>query len=134
LLGVAFTVATFMTVPILVARNIGPVDAVKESAALLKKTWGENIIGNGGLGLLFFLIYMVIAGLGFAVIYAAAQTGNAPTVVAAIALVLLAVMAAALIHAALQGVYSAALYRYAAAGDAGSAFPSALLDAAFRPK
>jgi hypothetical protein len=39
LLGLAFTVATFLTVPILVSRNVGPVEAVKESAALLKKTW-----------------------------------------------------------------------------------------------
>jgi hypothetical protein len=52
LIGLAFTVATFLTVPILVSRDVGPVEAVKESAALLKKTWGENIIGNGGMGFL----------------------------------------------------------------------------------
>ncbi|HRQ35997.1 MAG TPA: DUF6159 family protein, partial [Chiayiivirga sp.] len=45
LLGVAWTVASFMVVPVLVSRNIGPVDAIKESALLLKNTWGENLIG-----------------------------------------------------------------------------------------
>ena len=55
LLGLAFTVATFLTVPILVTQDIGPVAAVKQSAALLKRTWGENIIGNAGIGLVFGL-------------------------------------------------------------------------------
>lgn len=40
----------------------------------------------------------------------------------------------ALIHAALQGVYAAALYRHATTGDAGSAFSGALLNQAFRAK
>ena len=42
LLGVAFTLATFLVVPLLVSRNIGPVDAVKESATLLKKTGAKT--------------------------------------------------------------------------------------------
>ena len=45
-LGMAWTLATFLVVPVLVNREIGPVDALKESVALLKKTWGENAIGN----------------------------------------------------------------------------------------
>ena len=62
LFGLAFTVATFLTVPILVTRDVGPVEAVKESAVLLKKTWGENIIGNAGMGLVFFLFYLGAIG------------------------------------------------------------------------
>ncbi len=76
LIGLAFTVATFLTVPILVSRDIGPVEAVKESAALLKKTWGENIIGNAGMGLVFFLFYLAVIGIGFVFVFGAAQTGN----------------------------------------------------------
>ena len=67
LVGLAWTVATFLTVPVLVARDIGPVDAVKESATLLKETWGENIIANAGLGFVFVFVYIgmmfVFAGL-----------------------------------------------------------------------
>src|ERR1700675_4350740 len=44
LLGVGWTIATYLVVPVLVARDVGPIDAVKESAMLLKKTWGENVI------------------------------------------------------------------------------------------
>ena len=50
LVGVAWTLATFLVVPVLVTRDVGPIDAVKESAALLRETWGENLIGTVGLG------------------------------------------------------------------------------------
>jgi hypothetical protein len=134
LFGLAFTVATFLTVPILVSRDVGPVDAVKESAALLKKTWGENIIGNGGMGFVFFLFYLVACGIGFVFVFGAAQTGNPSLIVLVIAMVVLAVVGIALVQAALQGVYSAALYRYATDGNVGESFSSALLGEAFRPK
>lgn len=134
LLGLAFTVATFLTVPILVSRDVGPWDAVKESAALLKKTWGENIIGNAGMGFVFFLFYLGAILLGVVLIVGAAQTGNGALTAIVAAIVVLAVVGLALVQAALQGVYSAALYRYATEGNAGEAFPTALLGEAFRPK
>lgn len=56
LIGVAWNVATFLIVPVLVTRDLGPIDALKESAALLKKTWGEQIAGNVGIGLIFWII------------------------------------------------------------------------------
>ena len=134
LLGLAFTVATFLTVPILVSREVGPVEAVKESAALLKKTWGENIIGNGGMGFVFFLFYLVVVGIGFVFVFGAAQTGNPALIVITLAMVVLAVVVVALVQSALQGVYSAALYRYASQGDAGASFSLALLGDAFKAK
>jgi hypothetical protein len=134
LVGLAFTVATFLTVPILVTREVGPIDAVKESAVLLKKTWGENIIGNAGMGFVFFLFYVGAIVIGGALIVGVAQTANAALILLVVALVVLAVVGLALVQAALQGVYSAALYRYAAEGNAGGAFSDALLGEAFRPK
>jgi Family of unknown function (DUF6159) len=134
LLGVAFTVATFLTVPILVSRDVGPMEAVKESATLLKKTWGENIIGNAGMGLVFFLFYVGVIGIGMVFVFGAAQTGNATLIVLVTATLVLTVITLALVQTALQGVYSAALYRYATDGNAGAAFSGSLLGEAFRPK
>jgi hypothetical protein len=134
LLGLAFTVATFLTVPILVSRDVGPVDAVKESAVLLKKTWGENIIGNAGMGLVFFLFYIAVIGIGTLFVFGVAQTGNAALIIVATVTLVLAVIGLALVQTALQGVYSAALYRFATTGSAGAAFSGTLLSEAFRPK
>src|SRR5262245_7898194 len=117
LLGLAFTVATFLAVPILVSQNVGPLEAVKNSATLLKKTWGENVIGNVGMGLVFFIYYFGVIGLGIALVYGASQTGSPALIVAAIVAVVIALAALALLQSALQGVYSAALYRYATNGN-----------------
>ena len=133
-LGVAWTLASFLVVPVLVARDIGPIDAVKESALLLKKTWGENLIGQGGVGLVFGLLFFLLALVGVAAIVAAALTGSGTLIVLVVALVIAAMLLAALIQAALAGIYSAALYRYAVGAGDSEGFNAQLLGQAFRTK
>lgn len=132
LLGMAFTVATFLTVPILVTRDVGPVEAVKESAALLKRTWGENIIGNAGIGVVFFVAYFSIGLASIVLIPAAAP--SVVGVVSVCALLIAVTVVLALIQSALTGIYSAALYRYATQGEAGGPFDGDMLGQAFHPK
>ncbi|QDA57127.1 DUF6159 family protein [Thermomonas aquatica] len=133
-LGVAWTLASFLVVPVLVTRDIGPVDAVKESALLLKKTWGENLIGQGGVGLLFGLLFFALVLLGGAAIIAAATTGNGVLTGLVVAIVIIAMLLAALVQAALSGIYSAALYRYATGAGESEGFDAQLLGQAFRVK
>lgn len=133
LLGMAFTVVTFMVVPILVTRNIGPIEAIKESASLLKRTWGENIIGNAGIGLVFVFVQLAIWIVGGFLVFTAFKSGMAALGVALIVATILAFVVAALVQTALQGVYSAALYRYATNdGTVGAGFDGALLGDAFK--
>ena len=62
--GFAWNVITFLVVPVLVVEGVGPVGAIKRSATLLKKTWGEQIIGNAGIGLIFGLGAVLVAIAG----------------------------------------------------------------------
>ena len=133
-LGVAWTLASFLVVPVLVARDIGPIDAVKESALLLKKTWGENLIGQGGVGLVFGFIFFALVIVGGAGIVAAATTGNGVLIGLMVALLIVALLVAALVQAALSGIYSAALYRYAVGAGDSEGFNAQLLGQAFRTK
>ena len=133
-LGVAWTLASFLVVPVLVSRNIGPIDAVKESALLLKKTWGENLIGQGGVGLVFGLLFFVLLMVGIAAIVAVATTGNGVLTGLVVALVIVALLLGALVQAALSGIYSAALYRYAIGEGGSEGFDAQLLGQAFRVK
>lgn len=135
LVGVAWTLATFLVVPILVTRDLGPVDAVKESAVLLKETWGESIIGSVGLGLVFGLAYVALALASVLAIVLGSQAQVAALVVTAVMLGLAAFVVLATLHATMQGVYSAALYRHAThAGTPAQGFSPELLQQAFRPK
>lgn len=134
LIGMAWSVVTFLVVPMLAATDVGPVDAVKRSAELLKQTWGENLIGNLGLGALNLVMglvwFAIMAGL-----FALAVAIRTPAmIVLVIAVAILGVLFMALVQTALRGVYSAALYRFATHGDPGGQFDQALLEGAFRTK
>ena len=134
LLGAAWTVSTFLVVPVLVAQNVGPIDAIKESFGLLKKSWGENLIGNVGLGFAFGLLTLVVILLGAGLIVAAALTAGATAAIVIGALVVIAVIALAVTQAALAGIYQAAVYRFAVDGQAPVGFDGATLQGAFRHK
>jgi hypothetical protein len=75
-LGAAWGVATFLVVPVLVAEDVGPTEAIKRSGSLLKKTWGEQVVGNVSLGLIAFLVSAVVAGIGLVLIWIAAAIGS----------------------------------------------------------
>jgi hypothetical protein len=131
--GAAWTLATFLVAPILVSRDIGPIDALKQSVALLKRTWGENAVGQIGIGAAFGLITfaMVLLGIGLTVL--AAQASVALAVVVAI-IAGLAVLLLGIYQAALSGLYSAVLYRYAVSHESPPAFKDVQLGHAFAPK
>lgn len=134
LFGAAWTVATFMVVPVLVHKDIGPLDAVKESALLLRKTWGENLIGQGGVGLVFGLIQVGLWMLVGFLAVAAVSTKSVGLVVTVVVIGFLCSLILALLQTALSGIYSAALYRYAEGHVNAPEFSGDLLQHAFAAK
>lgn len=135
LVGVAWTLATFLVVPVLVSRDVGPVEAVKESAGLLRETWGENLIGNAGLSLVFLVAYVLLVLVGIAGVWLGAMS-QLPVLVGTVILAcVVAFLLLSTLHATMQGVYSAALYRYATRSGASTpGFSDDLMANAFRPK
>ncbi|HEY5612761.1 MAG TPA: DUF6159 family protein [Lysobacter sp.] len=132
-LGAIWTLATFMVVPVLVSQDIGPVDALKQSVTLLKRTWGENAIGTVGLGVAFGLIMFVVIAVGIGLTVAVAQLSVGLAIAVAV-LFVTGVLLLGVYQAALSGIYSAALYRYATEGDATAGFQVAQLERAFAAK
>ncbi len=129
-LGVAWTLAAFLVVPVLVSRNIGPIDALRQSVALLKQTWGENIIGNVGIGAAFGLLTLATALLGVGLAIAALQMSTALAILVAITFGVLFLLLG-IYQAALSGIYSAVLYRHATAQQTPAGFPAGLIEHAF---
>jgi hypothetical protein len=133
-LGLAWTVATFLVVPILASEDVGPVDAVQRSVALLKRSWGENLIGNGGIGVVFGLLMVLAVLLSAVLIGGAVAMQSVVAIVVAAVVVVLGFVLLGLVQSSLQGIYAAALYRYAEVGEASVGFDQALLQQAFAPK
>jgi hypothetical protein len=127
LVGLAWNLVTFLVVPILVLEDLGVGDALKRSKDLFKKTWGENVIGQFGLGAIGFLITLpgiLFIGIGIAL-------GTAGLIVLGTVGVLW-MLAAAVVVSALSGIYRTALYHYAANGQVPGEFSGIDFDAAFR--
>jgi hypothetical protein len=133
LIGVAWTLATFLVVPVLVSQDIGPIDALKRSVELLKRTWGENAIGNVGIGAAFGLITVAVVIVGGLITFGVAALSWKLAIAVAL-LFVVGLLLLGVCQAALSGIYSAALYRYATDGRAPTGFEGAGLQGAFRAK
>lgn len=121
ILGTAWNLATFLVVPVLVTRDLGPIEALKESARLLRRTWGEQLSGMVGMGVVFGVGSMILGVVSVGLVMGAAGLGPfglVPVIVLLLAFWVLFALAAT----ALQGIYRAAVYRYALTGDAGHGF------------
>jgi hypothetical protein len=131
--GMAWTLTTYLVVPVLVTKDIGPIDAIKESAAIFKRTWGEQVVGNFGLSGAVFLMMLAWTAVSFGIGFVGASLFGGFGVLAAVGIGIVGYVFLALIASALQGIYQAALYRYAMTGDTGI-FDAQIMGSAFRQK
>lgn len=129
----AWNLATFLAVPVMVSKPIGAFGALKESTMLLKRTWGEQIIGNTGIGLVFGIptFLLIAGGVAGAIVLIANEMAVAGLVVAIVAALLLALLA--VLQTALSGIYKAAVYLYAAEHEESALFDATLVRTAFNP-
>ncbi|MCG7855050.1 MAG: DUF6159 family protein [Methanoregulaceae archaeon] len=128
IIGIVWSLATFLVIPVMVFEEKGVFDAIRGSWDLLKKTWGENIIVNFGLGILFIPPILLIVVTIFSV-----MTGNLLLVMVLVALTIITVVIAGILHATLQGIFIAALYLFATTGKVPRYMRSDLIRGAFAP-
>jgi Family of unknown function (DUF6159) len=113
LLGSAWSIMTFFVVPVLVVEKTGPVAAVGRSLSLLRKTWGEALVGNMGLNFILLLLGIPVFLLVIVGVVLLAQGMVVPGIAMLVAggIAFLLHMA---ISSALHTIFLAALYQYAA--------------------
>jgi hypothetical protein len=119
LLGAAWGLATLFVVPILatVKPTPGPITALKDSVAVLRKRWGEGISGTITINVWMLFVTIpaaLLLGIGFAVMGSGSAALGA-VLAAAGGLLLFAAVA---LGAAVQQVFLLCLYRYATDGTA----------------
>ncbi|MDH3364388.1 MAG: DUF6159 family protein [Thermoplasmata archaeon] len=120
IVGIAWALATFFVVPVLIFEKLGPLSAMKRSSGIFKNVWGETLSGGLGLGLIFFLLGL----LGLPIIVMGALLGGITGAIIGIVITLIYWIALAIVASAASGVLVAALYRYATTGKVSRQFAS----------
>lgn len=134
-LGLAWGLATFLVIPVLVVENVSPMEAIKRSTRMLKDTWGEQIAGNFSIGVVFSIIILLTILTGVVVTIAISSlTGSIALIVASVVFFILIIIGLAFINTTLNGIYAAAVYRFAAGKEGDLFFSPELVKGAFRQK
>jgi Family of unknown function (DUF6159) len=134
IIGAGWTLATAMTLPVLIEESVGPVEAISRSLDLLKRNWGENLIGNGGISLGIAVIVIPVIAVAVLIMFAAIAAKTAGTMILGMLLFALTIIALGLISSTLHTIYTAALYRFATGSKENAGIDGDLLAAAYRQK
>ncbi|PHN06569.1 DUF6159 family protein [Flavilitoribacter nigricans] len=126
IIGMVWSIATFFVVPILAYEDLGPIDALKRSGAMMKEKWGESIGANFSFGVFYLLGYFFIVIAAIALFF-----------VHPILAIVSAVLAALLLHtvvSASKTVFIAATYNHMTDKPAGRFDDDQMLDSLFLVK
>jgi len=131
ILGAVWTATTYLVVPTLAVEGLGPIDALKRSAGLIRQVWGEGLAGNFGVGLISFLLILPAV-----VLMALAVFAKMPAILLALVIVagVVYILAVSVVTAALKQVFIAGLYVYATEKKIPQGFDRDLMHSAFVPK
>ena len=126
IVGIVWSIATFFVVPIIAYENLGPIAALKRSAAMMKEKWGEGLGAGFSFGLIQivgFLIAIIVGG----------TIGYLIHPVAGIAVAMLIVLLLATVVSAARTVFLSQVYNNVT-GHPVEAFNQNFIDNLFVPK
>lgn len=133
-IGLAWSVAATFVIPVLVTdrETANPFEVLRRSAGVLRKTWGEALVGyvgvSFGMGLVVGLGFLCV-GLALGVSVLTHQYG---LFLATLALWLVALCAVAYVVSVAGHVFRGALYLYAADGLVTAPYTKEMFDQAWR--
>ena len=134
-LGMAWAAITLFVVPSMVYRGTGPIEAIKDSIRVLRRTWGESLLRSFGFGLVQFLFH-----LGGMLAFGAAMAGVISLDVGTTAMLGVGIAAAiyfvgvVFVFLLAEMIFSTALYAFASEGTMAPGYDDETLRAAFRTK
>jgi hypothetical protein len=129
IIGVTWTLATYLVVPVIAAEDVGPSEALARSAQLFSDTWGEQLVGGFSFGLIFMLF-----GLPAVLLPIYGATLGGPQMILGMILAVVYWLMLSVIGSTLRGIFMAALYRYATTQEVPPGFSGADLRGAWQPR
>lgn len=108
-IGVAWSVATYLVIPVIIMENKGPIEALKASGSMVKNTWGEQVVGNIGIGIAMFLVMIPAIILLFVI----SATSSETIIMMGVSVFFVYIVLVSLVQSTLTSIFQAALYLYA---------------------
>jgi hypothetical protein len=135
-IGLAWSIASVFVIPIIVREEQGanPLNLLKKSAGILKRTWGEALIGYAGLAFANTLILLGSVGLLMGALVVSFALENFWFIAITGVLWLFALLAWSYVTSVASQVYKGALYLYAAEGVVAEPYNQEMLDMAWKFK
>jgi hypothetical protein len=130
LIGAAWSLVTYFAIPVMIFEEKGPVEAIKESASLFRKTWGETLVGQVSIS----IVFVILAVVGMVPVALALMSGSVTLFLILLAVYIIFIAILMVVGSSLQGVYNTALYLYATTGNVPEAYSKELIENAFAPK
>lgn len=127
-IGLVWALASFLVVPVLAFEGVGPLDALRRSAELFRKTWGEQVTAVFSFGLVSF--FLMVPGIMLPIL-GHLLMGEFGLIIGS-TLFLLQIVIVMVVTSATRGIFVAALYRYATTGEAAPGFYRQNFTGAFR--
>jgi hypothetical protein len=137
LIGIAWSVACIFVIPVMIReeKSSNPLKLLKASALMLKKTWGETVIGFVGIGGLFLVGFLVSLPLFIiALAFVLSATLETWAIALMFLLYLISMVALAYLVGVTRHIYQCALYLYASEGVVPGPFDEEMMNRAWKVK
>lgn len=128
LFGIAWSVITYLAIPLIVVEKTSPLWALERSQELMHRTWGEQVCGNFSFGLIFTLCALPV--LPFLLVLNKLW-GTPPFLPVLIGGVVYLIVLG-IVQSALQTVFNAVIYVFARDGRVPDGFSAGQLKEAMR--
>jgi hypothetical protein len=128
---------TYFVVPVLVTERLGPIAAIRRSAAILRAKWGESLAGEARfvlIGVVFYLQAALLFCIGLAILLSYGPTAMAGLGPLLMALGVIYAVVISVVLQALSVIFQAGVYLYATTGTVPRTLDRDLVASAFRPK
>ena len=134
LLGIAWAILTYFVIPVIAVEGIGPIAAIGRSKDILRKSWGEALVTNFGIGLVFAIAGIIVFVPLFFLFVVAIMSGSLVFIFAVLAIAVLVIVLFSAVYTAIRGIVMAALYKFAMTGKVGFGFEEDSLKGMFGQK
>ena len=128
LVGTAWGIVTMFIIPVLILDKLSIIDSIKQSGSIFKKTWGETILMNFGVGLALipaFLLVIVITMVGIL------TTGY---VIVFVLFTIISFLLLGVVSNTLSSIFKVVLFHYATTGKVAEGFDNDLVMGAIKGK